>query len=67
MLAMELALMPLGGFWLDRQFGTTPWLTFVGVALGLLIASLDFYRLTKTQFGTSKRENPGDSKRRSNG
>lgn len=66
MLAMELALMPLGGFWLDRQFGTTPWLTFVGVALGLLIASLDFYRLTK-QFGTSKRDNPGDSKRRSNG
>ena len=23
MLAMELALLPLGGFWLDRQFGTT--------------------------------------------
>ena len=66
MLAMELALMPLGGFWLDRQFGTTPWLTFVGVALGLLTAGLDFYRLTK-QFSTSKRDNPGDSSRRSNG
>ena len=60
MLAMELALLPLGGFWLDRQFGTTPWLTFVGVALGLLTAGLDFYRLTK-QFGTPKRDNPGDS------
>jgi hypothetical protein len=59
MLAMELALLPLGGYWLDRQFSTAPWLTLAGAGLGLLIAGMDFYQLTKTQFG-SKRSTPDD-------
>ncbi|MBW3542177.1 MAG: AtpZ/AtpI family protein [Planctomycetes bacterium] len=54
MLAMELALLPLGGWWLDRQFGTTPWLLLAGVVLGLVIATLDFSQLAKGRGGPPK-------------
>jgi hypothetical protein len=34
-----------GGAWLDNKLGWTPWLLFVGIALGLLTAGGLFYQL----------------------
>lgn len=34
----------LGGDWLDRRWGTGPWLTVGGVALGSLAGFLDLFR-----------------------
>ncbi len=36
-----------GGVFLDRQFGTTPVLTLIGVALGLAAAGYQLWELTK--------------------
>ncbi len=35
-----------GGAWLDGRLGTTPWLLFLGVALGILAAGGALYRLS---------------------
>jgi hypothetical protein len=58
MLAFDLALPPLAGYWLDRKLGTTPWLVVAGACLGLLLASLGFYRLTKIRFGSPRDRRP---------
>jgi ATP synthase protein I len=34
-----------GGVWLDRQFGTSPVLTLIGVALGLVAAGYQLWEL----------------------
>lgn len=34
-----------GGVWLDRQFGTSPVLTLIGVALGLAAAGYQLWEL----------------------
>ena len=57
LLALDMALPPLAGYWLDRKFGTEPWLVVVGACLGLLLASFDFYRLTKVRFGSPRDRN----------
>ena len=36
-----------GGVFLDRQFGTTPVLTLIGVALGLIVAGYQLWELAK--------------------
>jgi F0F1-type ATP synthase assembly protein I len=40
---------PLVGFfvggWLDRKFGTSPWLTIVGLVLGFAAAGRETYRI----------------------
>ncbi len=36
----------LGGVFLDKWLGTTPWLTLIGVALGLVSAGYLLYELT---------------------
>lgn len=41
-----------GGVWLDRQFGTSPVLTLIGVALGLATAGYQLWELAK--LGSSK-------------
>ena len=40
-----LAFFGFGGYWLDRQFGTAPVLTVLGLALGVLTASVGMIRL----------------------
>lgn len=34
-----------GGSWLDRRFGTGPWITFLGLALGLAAGIKSLMRL----------------------
>ena len=36
-----------GGKWLDGKFGTTPWLAYTGMLLGVSAAFYDMYRLTQ--------------------
>ncbi|NIR29393.1 MAG: AtpZ/AtpI family protein [Gammaproteobacteria bacterium] len=49
-LGLGLCLGYFGGRWLDGQLGTAPWLTWVGVALGLAAGAKSLYQLTrKTQ------------------
>src|SRR5215207_8541568 len=45
-----------GGVWLDSRFGTTPVLTFVGIALGLAAAGYQLWELAKVG---SKTAQPG--------
>ena len=33
-----------GGQWLDRRFGTTPWLVLIGALLGAAAGMLNLYR-----------------------
>ena len=40
------------GYWLDRKFGTLPWMTIVLVFLG---ASAAFYSIYRRVFGGSRR------------
>ena len=35
------------GSWLDRRFGTNPWLTLVGVAYGVAAAARALYRAAR--------------------
>ncbi len=46
-LAATLALFTLGGAWLDRRFGLTPWLTIAGAVLGITGAGLTLMRLVQ--------------------
>ena len=45
-----------GGVWLDSRFGTSPVLTLVGVALGLVVAGYQLWELAKVG---SKTAQPG--------
>jgi F0F1-type ATP synthase assembly protein I len=36
-----------GGAWLDRRFGTEPWLTVLGVAYGVAAAARALYRAAR--------------------
>jgi ATP synthase protein I len=37
----------LGGSWLDKRFGTQPWLTLVGLLVGIASGARELYRLVK--------------------
>lgn len=43
-LVTSVALGALGGAWLDRKLGTTPWLLVVGLGLGTAAGFLDLFR-----------------------
>ncbi|HET9955455.1 MAG TPA: AtpZ/AtpI family protein [Polyangiaceae bacterium] len=51
-IALSVALGLFGGQWLDKKFGTAPWLTWIGLAYGLAAATRAIYRALKQ----SKRE-----------
>lgn len=46
-LGMEIAVPALGGYWLDRQWGTSPWLLVVGAVLGIILFSVSVLRLSQ--------------------
>ena len=45
-----------GGVWLDSRFGTSPVLTLLGVALGLVVAGYQLWELTKVGSKTARPE-----------
>lgn len=51
-----LAVCGLPGIWLDKKLGTGPWLTLVGVLLGIALGLFQLVRATtKRTDGTKKR------------
>lgn len=46
-IALEMALPAGAGFWLDRRWGTSPWLTVLGACFGLFVAGTSFVQLIK--------------------
>jgi hypothetical protein len=57
--ALSIAAGAGGGYWLDKQLDTRPWLTIAGVALGAVVAFTAMIRLlawaSKTQAGDGNR------------
>jgi ATP synthase protein I len=43
-----------GGVWLDARFGTSPVLTLIGVALGLVVAGYQLWELAKVGSKTAR-------------
>jgi ATP synthase protein I len=43
-----------GGVWLDSRFGTSPVLTLLGVAFGLVVAGYQLWELTKVGSKTAR-------------
>jgi hypothetical protein len=43
-----------GGVWLDSRFGTSPVLTLLGVALGLVVAGYQLWELAKVGSKTAR-------------
>lgn len=37
----------LWGYWMDRMFGTKPWLTIVFTGYGIIAAFVNLYRLSR--------------------
>ncbi|MFZ5892258.1 MAG: AtpZ/AtpI family protein [Myxococcota bacterium] len=46
-IVLSVAVGLLGGSWLDKKFGTAPWLTLIGLAYGLAAAGRAIYRALK--------------------
>ncbi len=46
-LGLSIALGFVAGDWLDGTFGTKPWLTWLGLALGLVAGGRSLYRLMR--------------------
>lgn len=46
-LGLEFVACAVLGWWLDRRWNTTPWLTLAGIALGLVSATLHMVALVR--------------------
>jgi ATP synthase protein I len=59
--AVSLAAGTLGGWWLDRRFGTRPWLLLAGSVLGMITAFVSFFRtvLPSRRDGSEEGEEDG--------
>lgn len=47
-MALGFVLPVVGGHYLDRWLGTTPWLTLLGLVLGFVTGLLSLIQLTRT-------------------
>jgi len=52
-IALEMALPPLGGVWLDRKFGTVPVFMVVGMLVGFAVAMIHLFQMSRSGDGTS--------------
>jgi F0F1-type ATP synthase assembly protein I len=44
-------MLPLvGGLWLDARFGTTPWLTLLGLGVGVILAVAAVYTIVSATY-----------------
>lgn len=57
-LAFTIIAFTLGGYFLDRQFDTLPWLTIVGAIVGLVLLFAQLYR-TATEIARGGRKASG--------
>jgi hypothetical protein len=46
--ALEMVLPGLGGLWLDRRWGTEPYIGLLGFALGMILAFWHLLRMTSS-------------------
>lgn len=46
-IVLSVAVGLLGGQWLDKKFGASPWFTLIGLAYGIAAASRAVYRALK--------------------
>lgn len=46
-IVLSVAVGLLGGAWLDKKFGASPWFTLIGLAYGLAAAARAVYRALK--------------------
>ena len=61
--AVAIAIGYFGGQWLDRKFGTTPWLTIVGFAAGVGAAIKALVRVTREYRKTLAKDVEQEAKR----
>ena len=59
-IALELALLTIAGYWLDRQWGTSPWLVIVGACLGFLVSGLSLAQMIKRLSQPAKSRDSSD-------
>lgn len=45
--SIQMAVPPGVGWWVDQRYGTSPWVTLLGVVLGFSMAMLELMKLTK--------------------
>ncbi len=45
--ALEMVLPGLGGVWLDRRWGTAPWIGLIGFGLGMALAIWHLLQMTR--------------------
>jgi cyanate permease len=60
--ALEMVLPGLVGIWLDRRWGTSPWITLLGFGLGMTLAIWHLIQMTRgsNSKGGSQRPPPKD-------
>ena len=58
-LATPIVLGALLGWWLDGQFGLSPWGVLVGLLLGVVLGGVAVWRLIETVLGPPGRPGPG--------
>lgn len=44
-MALSIAIGALGGYYLDRKFDTSPWLSFIGLGMGIVAAFRNLFIL----------------------
>lgn len=63
MIASPVILLTFFGWWLDRRWDISPWLTLVGCVLGLLTGGLNFYKLALTMYLDVEKDEEEDAYR----
>ena len=53
---ISIAIGTLGGSWLDKKFGTDPWLLMTGLLLGAAAGFRDLWKLAKSQADEEEEE-----------
>lgn len=46
-IALPIAILGIGGAWLDKKFETSPWLLMTGILLSVVISGIAVYRKIK--------------------
>lgn len=57
--AIQVPLLTYGGFWLDQQWNTPPWLLLLGAVLGMCSAGWTLYR-TVRYFDRQGQDDPSE-------